>query len=101
MSGLDHGWDKGEEKNHADFIHGAVDEEDFYMEVNYAPKRKKKGCKRSKTGEACNFNVPVITYHYYSKYDELYHYRKEITCERCGKHGWGVGGGWFYTLTPV
>jgi len=47
VSGLDHGWDKGEKPNHADFIHGGVPIEDFDEDVRIGhPKRRKKKVKR-------------------------------------------------------
>lgn len=75
MTGLNHGWDK-DEPNHADFKHNGVDVEDFYKEVNYAPKRKKKNCKKNK-GQPCNFTVVIKAHSWYDV----------VTCSHCGKHG--------------
>ena len=60
---------------------GAVDEEDFFKEVNYTLRKKRKGkCKRSKTGEDHVFNASKhkhngpLTFRYF-------------VCSRCGKLG--------------
>ena len=83
-----------------DFRHGAVDESDF-EEVNYRPRKRKKGCKKSKSGEPCDFSVPIIERSYYGR-DEWWHHYRIMTCSRCGKHGWGIeGGGYFKTKEPI
>lgn len=83
MSGLEHGW--GRDRNgHADFIHGGVPVEDFDDEITYKkPSRsnwngkRKRACKKSKTGEKCDFSVVIKTNQWYDV----------VTCSRCGKHG--------------
>lgn len=84
MSGLRHGWGKFDDNGHADFVHGGVGPDDFEEEFKYTkPARsnfngkRKRACKKSKTGEQCDFSV-VITVHKW--YDV-------VTCSRCGKHG--------------
>ena len=81
-----------------DFRHGAVDESDF-EEVDYTPRRKKKGCKKSKTGEPCEFTIVKILHSYphtprwriVGDEDAKYMYHWTVkTCERCGKHGWST-----------
>lgn len=99
MSGLRHGWGRYDERGHADFVHGGVEPEDFAETFKHVKKRRK-GCQKSKTGEECNFTVPVIRFHYFSKYDERWHYSKAMTCERCGKHSW-TNYGWFTTQRPI
>ena len=83
-----------------DFRHGAVELEDF-EDFDYRPRRKKKGCKKSKTGEPCDYSVAVIQRSYYGR-DGWWHHYKTITCSRCGKHGWGLpGSGYFSTKEPI
>lgn len=84
MTGLHHGYDRYDNRGHADFVHGGVPVEDFDEEPpRRSMKRKpmggkrKRACRKSKTGEQCDFRV-VITVHKW--YDV-------VTCSRCGKHG--------------
>lgn len=86
MSGLNHDWDRPYGPGHADFKHGAVDPDDFEKEVDYTPRRRKKGCKKSKDGSPCNFTIPVVTYSYRRK-DEHVDWIED-SCERCGKRDW-------------
>lgn len=101
MSGLDHGWDKGEKPNHADFIHGAVDVDDFDKEVNYAPRKKnKKGeCKKNK-GNPCSFTKKVIRNQWWSPSREAWAINTVMVCEKCGKHNWSTYG-YSYRKEPV
>lgn len=86
MSGLRHGWGKFDDNGHADFKHGAVPIEDFEEEARHV-KKSKKGCKKSKTKEPCDFTVAINHHVWYSKYTERWQWWKIMTCERCGKHG--------------
>lgn len=100
MTGLNHGWDGDERPNHADFVHGAVDAEDFTKEVDYAPRRKKKGCKKSKNGEPCSFTKLVVNNQWWSPRMEKWVVNRVMTCERCGKHEWRTYG-YEYRNSPV
>lgn len=100
MSGLNHDWDRPYGPGHADFKHGAVDPVDFTVEVNYTPRKKKKGCKRSKDGSACLFTKNVIRNQWYSKYREMWAINSVMVCERCGKHDWSTYG-YTYRREPV
>lgn len=99
MSGLDHGWDKGEEPNHADFIHGGVGVDDFEKEVNYQTRTKKnkaraprvRGCQGNDNGP----HVYVWTTEHVNDWLAFYggdfyersgfHRREYKTCCGCGK----------------
>ena len=83
--GLYHGWDRDPD-THADFVRGGVTPDDFEKEVNYKPRRKKKGCKKSKDGSPCKFTIPVVVYSYTR--GEFRHDYMEDSCERCGKRNW-------------
>lgn len=100
MSGLNHDWDRPYGPGHADFKHGAVDEVDFTTEVNYTPRKKKKGCKRSKDGSACLFTKRVIRNQWYSPSREMWAINSVMVCERCGKHDWSTYG-YTYRKEPV
>lgn len=100
MSGLNHDWDRPYGPGHADFKHGAVDEVDFTVEVNYAPRKKKKGCKRSKDGAPCAFTKRVIRNQWYSPSREKWAINSVMVCERCGKHNWSTYG-YTYRKEPV
>ena len=100
MSGLNHDWDRPYGPGHADFKHGAVDEVDFTVEVNYTPRKKKKGCKRSKDGAACLFTKKVIRNQWFNKTTELWAINSVMVCERCGKHDWSTYG-YSYRREPV
>jgi|SRR6478735_5657712 len=101
MTGLNHDWDKDDGPSHADFIHGAVDENDFTKEVNYKPKKKrnKKMCKKGK-GEPCSFTKEVVRNQWYSPHREMWAINKVMVCERCGKHDWHTYG-YAYVKEPV
>lgn len=84
MTGLNHGWDGDERVNHADFRHGGVPIEDFDDEFRYKkPSRsnfngkRKRACKKSKTGEKCDFSVVKSPSQWYDV----------VACSRCGKYG--------------
>lgn len=49
--------------------------------------KSRKKCKKSKTGEPCDFTVPLIKHSWYNKRDNLWSYWRIWTCSRCGKHG--------------
>lgn len=88
------------------FRHGGEDWETDYDELvpyrkparsNWAGKRKRP-CKKSKTGELCDFTVPKITHQYHTSWDGRWHYHRVMTCSRCGKYGpWSF----FSTLTQL
>lgn len=88
MTGLNHDWDAPYGPGHADFKHGAVDIEDFLIEFDYKPRKKKTGCKRSKNGEPCSFTNKVYRNQWYSKSNKLWTVIAVMTCSRCGKHDW-------------
>lgn len=100
MSGLNHDWDRPYGPGHADYKHGAVDEDDFTREVVYTPRKKKKGCKRSKDGAACAFTKRVIRNQWYSPSREMWAINMVMVCERCGKHDWSTYG-YIYRREPV
>ena len=100
MSGLNHDWDRPYGPGHADFKHGAVEPVDFETEVNYTPRKKKKGCKRSKDGSACLFTKRVIRNQWYSPSREMWAINSVMVCERCGKHDWSTYG-YMYRKEPV
>lgn len=94
MSGLDHGWNKGDKPNHADFIHGAVEESDF-DEESRTPHRsgsKRKGrkrpCSKSKHDEMCLYTVKTYQHQWYNERIEKWCSRSELSCERCGRKDW-------------
>ncbi len=99
MTGLNHDWDKPYGPDHADFKHGAVDESDFTVEVNYKPKRKKKGCKKGK-GAPCAFTKLVVRNQWYSPQREMWAINRVMVCERCGKHDWTTYG-YEYRKNPI
>ena len=99
MTGLNHDWDAPYGPNHADFKHGAVDVDDFDKEVNYSPRRKKKGCKKGK-GQPCSFTKRVVRNQWFSPSREMWAINTVMVCERCGKHDWSTYG-YMYRKDPV
>lgn len=90
MTGLNHDWDKGEGPDHADFVHGAVDPDDFYKEVNYRPRKKKKGCKKSSKGLPCSFTKKIVRHSWYNSARKMWAYNTVMQCERCHKNDWST-----------
>jgi len=87
MTGLNHDWDRPYGPGHADFQHGAVDEDDFDKEVVYTPRRRKKGCKKHK-GNPCAFTKKIFRNQWWSSSKEMWVVSSIMTCEKCGKHDW-------------
>lgn len=100
MTGLNHDWDAPYGPGHADFKHGAVNVDDFDKEVNYSPRKKKKGCKRSKDGAPCAFVQKIARNQWYNHSREMWVINIVTVCERCGKHDWSTYG-YGYSKTPV
>ena len=100
MTGLNHDWDAPYGPGHADFQRGGVEVDDFDKEVNYSPRKKKKGCKRSKDGAPCAFTKRVVRNQWYSKYREMWAINMVMVCERCGKHNWSTYG-YTYRKEPI
>lgn len=72
-----------------EYRHGGIN--DFEDEVPYRKQsrkgRKSKACKKSKTGEQCDFSVKKVyrSYNHYKNGQNMTDY--VMTCSRCGKHG--------------
>lgn len=74
MTGLNHGWDKDESPNHADFVHGGVDEDDFVGTTRHKKKAptkartRRRGCPENDGGP----HVYVWTSESYSSWCTFY-----------------------------
>jgi len=91
MAGLDHGWDRGEAPNHADFIHGGVGEEDFadtFRHVKAAKRdrpKKKPGCPGNDGGPhiyvwTTEYNIEDVFFKFFG-----FHRTERQYCAGCGK----------------
>lgn len=69
---------------------GMVEPDDFYKETDYTPRKKKsnKVCKKSKTGDPCDFSVERVRGSWFNERTESWHWSTELICSRCTKRNW-------------
>lgn len=79
---------------------GMIEPEDFYDETDYTPRKKKKGCKRSKDGSACNFTKSKTEIWHHDR-EGYWHYWVTPVCERCNKKNWKEAKGYKSLTDPT